>query len=309
MGPEELVRVAFVATRFHIDGKSRVEIADELGVSRFKVARMLEAAHASGMVTVTVSTPGPIDTDLSMRLKDAFGLTRALVVTTPLETPDVIQLYLGRVAATLLREVVRAGDVVGLTAGRTLGVMARQLTSIAPCDVVQLAGVAGSIQSTAVEVIRRVSQVAGGEAFTMFAPLVTSDPESAVAIRRQHDVGRTLAQLERVTVAMTAIGSWDPADSQMFDNPAISAERRERLLARGVQADLGAVVVTARGEVVDDIDDLCIGATAEDLRRIPDVIGVAGGERKTAAILAALRSELIGSLVTDASTARRLLES
>jgi DNA-binding transcriptional regulator LsrR (DeoR family) len=108
---------------------------------------------------------------------------------------------------------------------------------------------------------------------------------------------------------MTAIGSWGPADSQMFDNPAISAERRERLLARGVQADLGAVVVTARGEVVDDIDDLCIGATAEDLRRIPDVIGVAGGERKTAAILAALRSELIGSLVTDASTARRLLES
>ena len=48
MGPEQLLRLAYVADRYYTDNRSRVEIADELGVSRFKVARMLEEEHDVG---------------------------------------------------------------------------------------------------------------------------------------------------------------------------------------------------------------------------------------------------------------------
>jgi transposase len=34
-----------IARRFYLEGKSKVEIAAELGVSRFKVARLLDAAR------------------------------------------------------------------------------------------------------------------------------------------------------------------------------------------------------------------------------------------------------------------------
>ena len=44
-GPAELVMLAAVARRHYLQNQSKVEIADELGISRFKVARMLESAR------------------------------------------------------------------------------------------------------------------------------------------------------------------------------------------------------------------------------------------------------------------------
>lgn len=306
-GPVELVRLAHVARRYYLEGRSRVEIAEELGLSRFKIARLLDEARERGIVTISVAAPGAIDGDLSRRLREAFGLRRAIAVATPTESSEVVQHALGRVAAQLLEEIVHHGDVVGLTAGRTLSVMAESLTSLSRADVVQLAGVAGPIQNAGVEVIRRVSAVSGGDAYTLYAPLVVSDPDSARAIRRQPDVRRTIERFEHVSIAMVAIGSWNPPDSQMFDAAAVSAAKRERLLELGVQADIGGVLIAEKGRRVEELAARCIAASAEHLRAVPDVIGVAGGSRKTAAVRAALDSGLVGSLVTDAALAERLL--
>ncbi len=57
MGPDELVRISHVARRHYLDGKTKIEIADELGVSRFKIARMLEDALAQGLVKITIEAP------------------------------------------------------------------------------------------------------------------------------------------------------------------------------------------------------------------------------------------------------------
>src|SRR5437667_21428 len=40
-GPEELVQTAAMARLFYLENKSKIEIAEEFGISRFKVARML----------------------------------------------------------------------------------------------------------------------------------------------------------------------------------------------------------------------------------------------------------------------------
>ena len=45
-GPAELVIAASVARRYYMDGLSKTEIADEYGLSRFKIARLLETARS-----------------------------------------------------------------------------------------------------------------------------------------------------------------------------------------------------------------------------------------------------------------------
>ncbi|MDP9417042.1 MAG: transcriptional regulator, partial [Actinomycetota bacterium] len=65
MGPAELVTTATVARRYYLEGKSKVEIADELRLSRFKVARLLDTALATGLVRIEIGYPGSIDVDLS----------------------------------------------------------------------------------------------------------------------------------------------------------------------------------------------------------------------------------------------------
>ena len=47
IGPAQLVLTASVARRYYLDGKSKIEIADEFKLSRFKVARLLEDARSS----------------------------------------------------------------------------------------------------------------------------------------------------------------------------------------------------------------------------------------------------------------------
>ena len=308
MGPEYLLRLAYVADRYYIDNRSRIEIAEELGVSRFKVARMLEEARERGIVTIKVDTPGPVDATLSRRLREKFELKRALVVATPMETPEVVQQYLGRVASQLLQELVSPGDVIGLMAGRTLTVMARNLDLLEPADVVQLSGVAGSIQSTAVEVIRRASMVSGGRHYTIYAPLMMSDSDAAAALRRQPEGDENRAHKTSGGRAMVPIGSWDPPDSELFDSPMVDARTRSMLLQRGVVADVGALLITRDGSVVHDLDSRALAISESELRGVPEVLGVAGGRNKTEAVRAALRSEIITSLITDSALARRLLE-
>src|SRR5262245_20410791 len=59
-GPAELVLTATVARRFYLEGVSKSDIAAELGMSRFKVARMLDRARETGLVRIELDTRGEI---------------------------------------------------------------------------------------------------------------------------------------------------------------------------------------------------------------------------------------------------------
>ena len=106
-------------------------------------------------------------------------------------------------------------------------------------------------------------------------------------------------------MALAAIGSFDPPESRLLDG--LNEVDQNRLLGRGVICDVAGVLLDRDGRPVHDLDDRVIGAGAADLDRIPEVIVVGGGVRKSAAILAALRSGLVSTLVTDDAVARVLL--
>jgi DNA-binding transcriptional regulator LsrR (DeoR family) len=59
--------------------------------------------------------------------------------------------------------------------------------------------------------------------------------------------------------------------------------------------------------VAQDFTDRCISISGEQLRAIDEVIAVAGGRHKTAAVRAVLRSGHAKSLVTDTTLATALL--
>jgi DNA-binding transcriptional regulator LsrR (DeoR family) len=306
MGPDELVTVAHVAKRFYLDGLSRIEIASELNISRFKVARLLEIALERGIVKITIDPSDSVDVELSLQLRDAFGLTRAIAASIPEDDSGPVHDRLGIVAAELLEEIVEEDDVLGMTAGRTLSAVATHLHRLAHCEVVQLAGVAGTTAENGVEVIRRVSKVSGGRARAIYAPLLVEHSETALALRRDVEVRDTFSRFNSVTKAVVAIGSWCPPDSQLYEN----AQRLglvDGVLERGVVGEIGSTLFDADGREIDLFADQSIAITSAQLARIPEVIAVAGGKNKTAAILAALRSGLISSLVTDAATARSLV--
>ena len=61
-GPAELVQMARIARRYYLEGRSKLAIAEELGLSRHKVARSLLKARESGLVRISVDLPGDSNT-------------------------------------------------------------------------------------------------------------------------------------------------------------------------------------------------------------------------------------------------------
>jgi len=307
MGPDEQIRIAHAARRYYLQDRSRVEIASELGVSRFKVARMLEQARSLGIVTIEVHAPDFVDSELSIELKNKFGLIHAIAATVPSPKPEAIRRALGGATATLLEEIVTSDDTLGFTAGRTLDEMTKLLTELPYCDVVALGGVAGPVREHGIEIVRRVARASGGESYPIFAPLLVQDQATANALKADPLIRDAYSRFSRVTIGVVAIGSWSPPDSQLYDSAEHGGTARS-LVRRGVIGEVVATLYDRDGNIDTTLDDRSLAITAEELRNIPEVIGVAGGASKVDAIRAALASRLISSLITDSETASKLIE-
>jgi DNA-binding transcriptional regulator LsrR (DeoR family) len=309
VGPAELVRLAAVARRFYLDGRSKLELAEEFGVSRFKVARLLDQALASGIVRIEIGVPTQIDDGLSERVRAAYGLHHAIVVDTPENPESDLRAHLARVAADLLTEIVVEGDILGLGYGRTLTVMTDALGRLAHCTVVQLSGalLGVNVQENSIELVRRVAAVSRGPAFPIYTPQVLPDFATAEALRRQPQVAEAQRRWNQLSKAVVAVGSWDPPHSQLY----ISLSQRERDLLRtqGACAELCANLLDAEGRpVATEFTDRCITITTGQLRTVDEVIAVGGGRDKIAAFRAVLRGGYATSVITDVIVARALLE-
>lgn len=97
------------------------------------------------------------------------------------------------------------------------------------------------------------------------------------------------------------------ADASLLADQLAQLGERDALMARGVVAELGAVLLDRQGRVVHALDDRLVGITADHLRQVPVKVAVGGGAGKTQAVLAVLRSGLCDVIVTDAHSARAAL--
>ena len=309
-GPAQLVLTASVARRYYLDGRSKVEIAEEFSLSRFKVARLLDDARSSGLVRIEIGHPGVVDVELSARLMEALGLTHCVVTDTPDDHPATLREHLGAAAAELLAEIVTPEDVLGLSWARSVSAMAGELRVLAPVPVVQLTGALarpGSDDSS-IELVREVARVGGGPAYFFYAPMAVPDPTTARALRGQPEVARAFGLIGSVTKAVAGVGAWQPEQSTLYE--ATSEAERAELRAAGVCAEVSGVLIDDDGEpVTAPLTERMIGITAAQMRAVPEVIGIVYGLAKARAVLAAVRGGYVDSLVTHSTLATALIDA
>jgi DNA-binding transcriptional regulator LsrR (DeoR family) len=307
-GPAALVLTATVARRYYLGGESKSDIAATLGLSRFKVARLIDRALATGIVRIEIGSPGEIDLDLSSRLSERYALRHCVVMTTDEDDDETLRRGLGHAAADLLAEIVEPGDVLGLSWARSLMAMRTALTRLPPCDVVQLTGsLSMPSDESPIELVRDVARRSGGESFVFYAPMILPDAATAQVLRTQPEIARVIDVYDKVTKAVVGIGAWRAGLSTVADS--LTEPEREAIRARGVRGELSGVQFDADGRpVVTSLTERLIGIDAARLLAVPEVIALAYGTSKTDAVRAAIRGGLVSSLVTHTEMARKLLE-
>lgn len=306
--PAQLILIASVARRYYLEGRSKVEIAEELGLSRFKVARLLDTARASGLVHIEIADPDLIDVELSARLQGAYDLQHAIVVDSPDDNPTMLRERLGNAAAQLLSEIATAEDVLGLAWSRSVSAMTNSLNRLPTIPVVQLSGalVHPDLADSSVDLVRQAARISGGAAHFFYAPTVVPDSATARALRKQPEVARTFGRFASVTKAVVGVGLWAPGESTVYD--VTDEEVRRELYQRGVRGEIAGVLIDADGHPAEsDLTKRMIGISAVQLRAIPEVIGLAYSVARTPAVQAAIRGGFITSLVTHPSLARALI--
>jgi DNA-binding transcriptional regulator LsrR (DeoR family) len=306
--PSEIVLAARVARQYYLEGVSKVDIADRLGISRFRVARLLDSAREAGMVRIEIGLPGgSLDAGLSAELCGAFGLKYAFAFDFPDHDVLALRSRIGEAAGQALMDIITPGDVLGLSWARSLSGLAAALSRMPPCPIVQLTGAVPPPDGRdLLDLVRSVARIGGGTAHVFYAPMIVDDAATAAAIRRQADVADALALVPSVTIGMVAVGAWGPGLSTIYD--AVSPGERAELSRLGVVAEMAGVFLGEDGHPVPTVlDSRMIVTPGPTLARIPSVIAVAYGVSKTAAVRAALRGGLIHGLVTHSSLARDLL--
>ena len=304
-----MVLAATVARRYYLDGASKSEIAVELGLSRFKVARMLDRARTSGLVRIELHYEGEIDLDLSVRLGTQYGLRRCLVIDSPEDDEALLRTNVGRVAAGLLAEIVDKDDVLGLAWSRTLMAMRSALTALAPCAVVQLTGALWrpDVDEGSIELVRDVARIANGPAFCFYAPMILPEAGTARSLRAQTEVAQAIDRFGELTKAIVTIGAWARGQSTVAD--AISETEFAQHERLGTCAELCGIQLDSEGNVLTTaLSERIVGIGPEQLRAVPEIVAIAYGTPKARAVRAAVRGGFVTSLITHGSLARELLE-
>src|SRR5690606_12931709 len=89
MMDDELLAVR-VAELYYDENKSQDEIGGLLGITRWKVGRLLQQAREQGIVSIEIVHPRARRLGVERQLRDRFGLADAIVVplAAPSELPD-----------------------------------------------------------------------------------------------------------------------------------------------------------------------------------------------------------------------------
>ncbi|QPZ38202.1 sugar-binding transcriptional regulator [Paramicrobacterium chengjingii] len=294
--------VLYAARRFYIDGIARAVISEELGISRFRVGGLLSEARDGGYVSISLMRPDGLDADRSRALVERTSVERA-IVCPPLVEGDLSTVLAGA-AGGYLTENLGPADILGLSSGRTTHMIGRSTQRLACTAIVQTTGVVrvDTLTESPVETIRRLAQLSGATSYPMYAPGLLPTAELTQQINDEPGIARTVAMFPSITTLVASIATWGEKTSAFYDacNKATLAELREA----NPSAELIGTLLTADGEVVgQEFTRRCVAMQTDLLRAVPDVVGIGGGEHQHAAVLAAVRSGIVNTLVTDAATA------
>lgn len=308
---EELLAVR-VAELYYDEDKTQDEIGAMLGISRWKVGRLLQQARSDGIVRIEIVHPRARKLGVERELRERFGLVDAVVVPVgPNDTETLARV--AQAAADHLAALRPVPKTLGVSWGRTLTAIAERMAQgwARGVTVVQVNGGVsvnrrpGGAASLAAMIAHRAS----GHVALLPSPAILERLETKQAIERDRTVAGVLAQAAQADAYLFTAGTCD-AGSAHVDNGYLSVRDIDELACRGAVGDVLGRYIDADGNIVDpELDARTVGLELGRLREARTTIFVTAGEVKHDIARTVVTSGLCTMVVTDDATARTLLEA
>ena len=289
---------------YYMEDSTQAQIAEVMGVSRAKVIRLLEEARAQGIVQFSFRKNDSQRVSAEQLLIDRFGLKDAFVVPTPLDSSAINQ-SIAQGAAHYVSDHLREDGYLNIgygdTVSRMLGFLAKNREE--SLNVVSLTGGVSYYLPTV-----------GTTAYSMHlfltpSPLVVSSRQVRDALLDEKSLQDVSTMTEYADMSVVGIGA-AVEGATVLRNGILNEGELTVLKMQGAVGDVLNHFMDKDGNLIQtEIEDRVISTDLDKLRQLKNVVGVAGGKDKVAAIKAVLNGGYLNVLITDSDTAAELLLS
>lgn len=307
---QQIKQAVQVSKLYYLDGATQAEIGKKLNLSRPTISRLLQFAREKNIVKISINDPLSNIEDLQHQLKEKYQL-KDVIISTPEsnETAEILS-SLGKATARYLDKKVKDNDVIGVSWGRTLVSVARQLI---PNDrknvqVVYLKGtVANSTHNNyVVEVTKCFNKCYHTQAQILPLPLIFENKQIKEMVIKDKFINEILDTGKRTSVALFTVETTEQ-DATLFELGYFN-DQQIKTLQEKAAGDLVSRFIDERGKIVDDqLNDRTVAIALDDLKQARESVLIAGGMNKLKAIKAALAGKYANVLVTDSLVAQHLL--
>jgi DNA-binding transcriptional regulator LsrR (DeoR family) len=307
--------LAEVAWLYYGLDRTQDQIAQESGLSRPTVSRMLREARERGIVEIRVRYPFQTVTDLEERLKARLGLAdcRVLAAQTgaDLGPGDDVPARVGALAAKLLQARLPDAAVLGMGWGSMVcRVVASGYLANKPSATV--AQIQGSIGGDSEEIdgawlITALGRALGAKAHTLSAPMVVADRAVRQGLLRDQHIRQTLEVGKRADALLVGVGAVSP-QSGLYRAGYLNDADLAFIRGEGAVGDVcGSYFAFDGGLRPLEMNERMVALPAEAMLGAGLRVGVSCGAEKALPNVGAARSGLVNVLITDDRAAVEML--
>lgn len=296
-------------------GLTQSAVAKRLGIPTTRAHRLIARAAKQGLVRVFVDAKVADCAEMESKLIERFSLAHCCIIPDIGDNQELPLRALSIGGADYLMKTLEMGahKIIGVGHGRTLG---RVVDAMAPVSgkssqqevqfVSLLGGLTRKFAANPHDVIHRLAEKTNAPAYLMPVPMFANSKRDKKVLLQQRGLAEIMQMIDLATLCVVGIGAINDHSKRKATLSADHSTVFDELKETGACAELLGQFLDEHGNRVSTLYDGRMMAPALTELRDKEVIGIAGGTIKCAAILAALKSGLLTGLITDEVTARDL---
>lgn len=291
-----------IANLYYNSELTQNQIAERLYTSRSKISRMLKEARELGIVEIYIHEPWERDLEYEHKIQECFHLKNVRVIKQKDTDKEKVKSLIYEAAAYYLDSIIKENMVVGISWGNTLYNVIKHIAANnhknIPVTVVPIMGAANinSPEKDGLDLSKDLASAYGGRYHYIYAPLFVQNKETRDSLVQDNNIKESLELAKNADVILTSVGS---VVYKSWSN-YLSSKSLEILEKKGVIGHIGGHFFDINGyELNTSLSGRMIGVDTTDLKNCKETICIALGEKKSEAVLGAIRGSYIKTLVID----------
>ncbi len=301
-----------IARLYYEHGYSQQVISEKMNLSRPYVSKLIGEARERGIVEITINDPVGAESALEKELRTTFGLLKAIVVPVNDKQESGAHDRVAQAAAVYINSIIKNGDVLGVSWGRTLHALSRHLVArkdLTDIAIAQLCGGLSKIEYNiyAGEIIASFANALGGVPYVLPAPAIVDSRNAQRVMVNESSITSVLSVAKRANIAVVTTGAYG-MENALVRGGYLGESEQSELMASGAVGDICARPIDIDGKPCKvGFASRIIAIGLNDLAAKETKIGCVAGKNKALSTLGALRGKYINVLVSDEETAQEIM--